>query len=485
MGTIQLKHLTFRYPGASQPVFDHLSVNLDDHWKLGLIGRNGRGKTTFLQLLRGQLVGDGDLIAPQRFTYFPTFPVDPTQTVMTLLTATGAPAWRASIELAKIGLAADTEQRSFTTLSGGEQTRVLLAQGFVNDAAFPLIDEPTNHLDITGRELVGRYLKRKQGFICVSHDQAFLDSFVDHVLALNRRSVDLIAGNVTTWQADKAHRDAAAEAQNDQLRHEIRRLDHRATTQRNWAEQKENASTDAFSRRTAQKLMKRAKSFEHRAATNLAARQGLLTDVETPTQLTTSLQTGNGHQLLFSLRNFQLDRQGRPLFAPLDLDFHQGDQLALIGPNGSGKTSLLSQLCRHEDLPYTGYLINHLPSDIAYLAQDFTTTVHQVDFATMGTAATRTTVWNLMHQLGVARNRLRAPVSEWSMGEAKKAALALTLCAPHALLVWDEPTNYLDLDARNQLITLLRQLQPTIILVDHDRRFIQQACSQEVHLTKV
>lgn len=482
MTLIQFTNLSFTYPGAAAPLFDHLSVNLDDHWKLGLIGRNGRGKTTFLNLLRGQLDAHGTLQAPQRFTYFPADLDTTGQTVLQVMTTGAAPDWRAAVELDRIGLPADIVTRSFASLSGGEQTKVLLARGFVDETAFPLIDEPTNHLDIAGRQAVGRYLRRKHGFICVSHDEHFLDQFVDHVLVLNRHSVDLVAGNVTTWRRDKQRRDQAAQAQNERLHDDIQRLRKRTAVQRQWAQKREGQSTDAASRRAAKKLMRRAKVFEERTTAKVTARQGLLQDVETATDLTTSLQHGQGEQLWLSLRDFAVCRAGQALFDPIDLDFHQGDQLAILGANGSGKSSLIGDLLHRDPLDHVGYCLNQLPADIGYLSQAFAPQIRHLMAQNWGDDATRTRVWNIMHQLGVARERLRAPATDWSMGEAKKAALAITLSQPHALLVWDEPTNYLDLPAREQLGQLLRATQPTLITIDHDLHFLETTCPTRLQL---
>ncbi|KRL53765.1 ATP-binding cassette domain-containing protein [Furfurilactobacillus rossiae] len=484
MSTIQIDQLTFRYPGADAPVFDKLSLNLDTTWRLGLIGRNGRGKTTFMNLLRGQLSGHGLIKSPVTFNYFPDAAINRSQTVMAIMTSTGAEEWQASLELDRIGLDESYEQRLFDTLSGGEQTRVLLARGFVNENDFPLIDEPTNHLDIEGRQVVGTYLRQKQGFICVSHDESFLNLFVDHVMSLNRSSVDLVAGNVENWQVDKERRDNAATTQNEHLQHRIKQLSSRANIQREWAEKRERESNDASSRRMAKKLMSRAKVFEHRTDAAIEQRKGLMNDVDQVDRLRTNVQQTAGGQLLFSLRDFSVKRQNGPLFQPVSLDFHRGDRLAILGPNGVGKTSFLNLLRGQEKLAYDGYLMNDLPQDIGYLSQQFTDFIMDGSFDRWRDHHDETTVWNLMHQLGVSRPRLKAPTSEWSMGEMKKAALAVSLSEPHEILVWDEPTNYLDIDAREQLQTLIQQVRPTMVLIDHDRHFIEETCTQQMTLNK-
>ncbi|MEE8825015.1 putative ABC transporter ATP-binding protein YheS [Lentilactobacillus sunkii] len=484
MGTIQVKNLSYQYLDSDQPIFHNLSVDIDDHWRLGLIGRNGRGKTTFLKLLLGNLDNQGAIKTNIKFSYFPAFPSDPSQSVMDVMTSTGGEEWQARIELEHIGIGESYDQRPFESLSGGEQTRVLLARRFMTRGAFPLIDEPTNHLDISGRKLVGQYLRSKSGFICVSHDESFLNSFVDHVMSLNRSSVDIVSGSINDWKSNKEIRDHSAVEKNIRLRKSIKQLDQRANQQQRWAEQKERESKDASSRKSAKKMMKRVKAFKRRASGKSQERKGLLNDIDQVDNLTTNIQSNTGSNLFFSLRSFSILRNGSKLFSPINVDFHENNRLALYGPNGVGKTTLIQFLQQKVDLNYDGYQLITLPKDIGYLSQNFESFVRNSPFFTDGPLAERTNVWNIMHQLGVSRSRLLASPQEWSMGETKKAALAYTLTQPHTLLIWDEPTNYLDISAREQLINLVKESQPSLILIDHDEHFIRETSTQQVELRK-
>ena len=198
MSQITISHLSFTYDGDYTPVFQDLDLRLDTGWKLGLVGRNGRGKTTLLKLLAGEAEGRGTISRPVPCLRWPRPVSDPMRPVRALLLEETPPeeAWRLDWELSKLGLEGEVLDRPFAALSGGEQTRALLAALFLREDAYPMIDEPTNHLDAQGRALVADYLRGlDRGFLLVSHDRAFLDRCTDHTLALNRTGPELIRGS--------------------------------------------------------------------------------------------------------------------------------------------------------------------------------------------------------------------------------------------------------------------------------------------------
>ena len=171
MSNISINHLTFGFDSQERLLFEDANLNLDTQWKLGLIGRNGRGKTTLLRLLLNELPYSGSITHEQQFVYFPLTVADDQQLTLFVLQESGEfEQWRLERELNLLQLDPEVLWRPFATLSGGEQTKVLLARLFVDEENFPLIDEPTNHLDVTAREHVARYLQQKTGFIVVSHD---------------------------------------------------------------------------------------------------------------------------------------------------------------------------------------------------------------------------------------------------------------------------------------------------------------------------
>lgn len=262
-------------------------------WKLGLIGRNGRGKTTFLKLLMGLYEYRGTISFSVEFEYFP-FPVrEPGRLTMELLgeMAPELEEWKLFRELNLLETDAEVLYRPFETLSNGERTKIMLAALFLKDHRFLLIDEPTNHLDRAARAAVSRYLNRKSGFILVSHDRAFLDVCIDHVLSLNRNTIEAVQGNFTSWWENKEKRDASQAQENERLKKEIGRLREAAKRTEVWSERVEKTKKGtrigglkpdrgAIGHKAA-KMMKRAKSTENRMLRAAKDREGLLKDVET------------------------------------------------------------------------------------------------------------------------------------------------------------------------------------------------------------
>ena len=230
MSMIQVSHLTFGYEGSFDNIFEDVSFQIDTDWKLGFIGRNGRGKTTFLNLLLGRYEYTGTITHSVEFEYFP-YPVeDREEMTLTILEgiAPEAQLWEIQRELSLLEVEEGVLYRPFSTLSNGEQTKTLLAALFLKENRFLLIDEPTNHLDTLAREKVGEYLAGKKGFILVSHDRAFLDRCVDHVLSINRADIEVQRGNYSSWQQNKDRQDQRELAENEQLKKDIKRLEQAA-----------------------------------------------------------------------------------------------------------------------------------------------------------------------------------------------------------------------------------------------------------------
>ena len=222
MSQIRVNDLTFHYEGSYDNIFEHTSFSIDTSWKLGFVGRNGRGKTTFLKLLMGEQDSEGSISSSVAFDYFPfSVPDNSLTTEAVFASISDAPRWRLEKELNLLEVEPDALDRAFATLSPGEQTKVLLAALFSRSGHFLLIDEPTNHLDMEARAVVSRYLNGKQGFILVSHDRAFLDGCVDHILSINRASIEVQKGTFSSWEENRRRQDNFEVAENERLSREI------------------------------------------------------------------------------------------------------------------------------------------------------------------------------------------------------------------------------------------------------------------------
>ena len=197
MSLINVKNLTFGYEGSLKNVFEDVSFQIDTQWKLGLIGRNGRGKTTFLKLLLGSYEYKGTISKVVDFDYFPFEVKNKEKMAIEIVNeiAPHAEDWETIKELNLLHTQADILYRAFSSLSGGEQIKILLVSLFLKGNNFLLIDEPTNHLDLETRKNVMEYLKHKNGFILVSHDRILLDEVVDHIISINRTDITIEKGN--------------------------------------------------------------------------------------------------------------------------------------------------------------------------------------------------------------------------------------------------------------------------------------------------
>ena len=193
MSLINVSNLTFAYDGSYDNIFENVSFQIDTNWKLGFTGRNGRGKTTFLNLLLKKFEYSGTISSQCVFEYFP-FEVPDKGMITAQVVESIYPEhqeWGLVRELSLLEIDEEVLRRPFCTLSNGEQTKVLLAALFLKKNSFLLIDEPTNHLDTYGRELLSKYLKGKKGYILVSHDRALLDGCIDHILSINKTDMIL------------------------------------------------------------------------------------------------------------------------------------------------------------------------------------------------------------------------------------------------------------------------------------------------------
>lgn len=492
MSLIQASHLQFTYDGSYDPVFQDVSFRIDTNWRLGLVGRNGRGKSTLLRLLSGELDSGGALTSPGPCAVFP--PAAPEPEILTLdaleSLCPGVPQWRLLRELRLLDVPEEALWRPFGTLSGGEQTRALLAALFLNEEAYPLLDEPTNHLDQAGRRLLGDYLASKPGFLLVSHDRALLDRCADHILSIERTGIQIQKGSFSIWWENRQRQEADQRTENEKLRREIARLGEAARQAGGWAGAVEKTKTGVrnsglrpdrgYIGHKSAKMMQRAKSIQRRREAAAEAKSALLKNEERTDALKLVQPRLPGERLL-ELREVAVLYDGQPAGAPVSFTLRTGDRLVLRGPNGCGKSSLLRLICG-EDLAHTGTLRRTGNLRISFVAQDSSRLRGGLrDFA-RASGLDETLFLAILRKLDFPRVQFEKDLSALSGGQKKKVLLARSLCEDAHLLVWDEPLNYIDLFSRIQLEELLAGSGPTCLLVEHDVRFQEQAATRVIDL---
>lgn len=495
MAQIDISHLTFAYDGSYDNIFEDVSLRLDTDWRLGLTGRNGRGKTTLLRLLMGEYEYRGQISAPVDFAYFP-FPVTEPERETLELIQTQCPElelWQLMKEMARLELEEELLYRPFATLSNGERTKLLLAALFQRENAFLLIDEPTDHLDLRGRELVSRWLGTKKGFILVSHDRAFLDGCVDHIMAINRANVTVTKGNFSTWWENKERQDAFELGENEKLKKEIRRLKETVREKAQWSDTAERRKVGVDRTKVdnvkgwaplqgakSKKQMARAKAIEARQTRAVEDKEKLLKNIEQSPELKlTSLS--HWSRRLVEAKELAPVYGGWPVCAPVSFTLSQGERIALRGKNGAGKSSLLKLICG-QPIDYRGRLelagglvLSVVPQDASFLRGNL------ADFA-RERELDESLFKAILRKLAFSREQFEKDMGAFSAGQKKKVLLAAALCRPAHLYIWDEPLNYIDVLSRMQIEELLSAYEPTMLFVEHDRAFCDKIATSVVEI---
>lgn len=495
MSVIDVKNLTFGYD-SRENVFENVSFQIDTSWRLGFIGRNGKGKTTFLKLLMGEYDYTGQIKASVQFEYFP-YDVRDTRwlTRGVLESITGeADEWRLVRELNMLEVDKSCLDRKFSLLSGGEQTKVLLSAMFIKPNGFLLIDEPTNHLDKRGRELLSAYLKTKEGFILVSHDRAFLDGCVNHILSLNRLSLEIQAGNFSSWYQNKIQRDAFEQAENIRLKKDIERLKEASRKAGQWADRAESSKIGggifrketksiggrAYIGEKSRRLQQTRKTIERRVQNEMEKKKGLFKDIEELQELRMNSLLYYSERLIEG-KDLSLYYGEKQVCKSINFKIDRGEKIALEGQNGSGKSSLLKLICG-EDISFTGQLYRGSGLKISYVPQDASFLYGSLRQYAQECGIDITLFMALLRKLDFTKEHFERDMQFYSDGQKKKVLLARSLCEHAHLYIWDEPLNYIDIFSRMQLEEMLLKSDAAVLFVEHDSAFLDKISMRRVKI---
>lgn len=508
MAQISVNNLTFCYEGSFDNIFENVSFSIDTDWKLGFIGRNGKGKTTFLNLLLGKYHYTGSIRTSSIFDYFP---YHITQKQMLLPAAEfleelkpRSEFWRVICELEQLDENSEILYRPFQTLSPGERTKILLALLFSGENDFLLIDEPTNHLDRHSREVIKNYLSSKKSFILVSHDRDLLDECIDHVLVLNRQTIEVQSGNFSSWWENKQRKDQFAKAENEKHLKEIGKLKQASARVSQWADKSENSkigfdpvkehdrslNTRAYIGAKTKKMQSRVTQMEKRINREIEEKEGLLADLEqTPDLKITPLI--HHKKTLINVRDYSLKYEDakEALFSGLTFNLSRGDRVAIHGKNGCGKSTLLKMILQKAGTVNTclpliesGTCESASGLSISYINQDTSMLKGSVsDFCTKQNLD-ESLFCAILRQLDMNRVQFLKNMEDYSEGQKKKVLIAASLLTPAHLYIWDEPLNYIDVFSRMQIEKLILDYQPTMMFVEHDVRFREKTATAVIEL---
>jgi ATPase subunit of ABC transporter with duplicated ATPase domains len=511
-----------------------LTVAGDD--RVGIIGPNGVGKTTLLRILAGELdpsagrveripsslaVGylrqerplGGAGVAEVLARRTGVTGAEEALHAATAALARGAPGsadayaraldrWtvlgvadfdaRVDAVLDHVGLGASRRDQPVATLSGGEAARVDLAALMLHQAPILLLDEPTNDLDLDGLALLEEsVLRTDRGLVIVSHDRALLERVVTTVVELDEhtRSATTYHGGWAAYERERRGARARAEAAHQTYIAERDRLRSQARRERQWSAA--GVRRAATRPRDNDKSIRsgRIEAAENRAgqATRALARLNRLETVDKPWEgwelrlrLADAQRSGT---LAAELRGAVVERGGF-ILGPVDVDLRHGDRVRIVGPNGAGKTTLLHALLGRLALvsgtQRTGPAV--VVGELGQARRDLDGG-DVLDAVTRASGATPEQVRSSLAKLGLDADDVTRPPASLSPGERTRAVLAVFQLLGVNLLVLDEPTNHLDLPAIEQLEQVLGTYDGTLLLVSHDRRFVENvSCTRTWHV---
>ena len=490
MSEINVSHLSFSYPGRYEKIFDDTSFIINTDWKLGIIGRNGKGKTTFLKILNGELEYQGQISKKVDIDYFPFEVKDYTQNTIDIIKqiAVNAEDWEITKELNLLETDLDVLYRPFETLSGGEQVKVLLVALFLKNNNFLLIDEPTNHLDIYSRDTIANYLKNKNGFILVSHDRELLDKVVDHIISINNTTIDVQAGNYSSWKQNKNYKDNFELSQNEKLEKEINRLKVAAADTSRWSDavEKTKIGNGPCERghvgHMAAKMMKRSKAIEKRINKEIDEKSNLLNDIDRQDYLEIKPLDTKRNKLIVADK-ITIGYGEKIVIDNLSFEINKGDKVCFKGKNGSGKSTILKAIIGDENVQITNGNFgvgNELK--ISYVCQ-FTNDLKGSlrDYAEEN-KINESVFKAMLAKMGFSKEEFDKKIESLSEGQKKKVLLAKSITENADIYVWDEPLNFIDIQTREQIEDMILKYNPTLIFVEHDNTFVQKIANKIIEL---
>lgn len=490
---LQIVDLTYRIGGHL--VLDRASVTVPTRAKVALIGRNGAGKTTLLELIMGRLEPDGGSIELPRTARFATVaqqaPDGPENLLETVLAADreragalaeleaaevaedadaigtiharlldidahSAPARAAGI-LAGLGFGQDEMSRPCASFSGGWRMRVALAAALFQRPDVLLLDEPSNHLDFEAAAWLETHLARFAGtLLLVSHDREMLDKIAERVIHLEDGQLTDYRGNYTTFERTLAERRLAQTRESQSLAARRERM---------------KSFVDRFRAKAtkARQAQSRLKALEKLGPVEaIVERRAVSLDFLPPEPLPPPLIT---------IENGVVGYGETPVLSGLDIRIDMDDRIALLGPNGNGKSTLM-RLIAGRLAPMAGRLHRSSKLRVGYFAQ------HQADELDMRATGLIELTRRLetlppsrvrahLGRFGFEGERAETPIEKLSGGEKARLLFCLmSVQAPHILLL-DEPTNHLDVDAREALVHALNAYEGAVVLVSHDAHLIE------------
>lgn len=477
---IEINSLSKEY--INHQVLNGVSFTISDGDRIGLVGNNGSGKTTILKILAGLEAPDSGSVSifPHNLSigYIPQvsdFPSD--KTIIDCL-ATDED-YKSYVALDKLEIT-DLALKKFGELSSGQKTKVYLARLLIQQPDILLLDEPTNHLDVESLSWLENYLNNYHGiFLAVSHDRRFLDNSVNKILELDVGVVKTYGGNYSFYQQQKTIETEAIKRNYIVQEKIVTRIEARVRTMKNKTQQLEVITTgaDHYMRRKAAKSASRAKSTEKMLDLQLTNRGIDKPPIDIELSLLFKPHKESGKIVLYFDKVTKYF-DNHKVIDKLTMVINQGDRIALVGPNGSGKSTLINLIIGNTNAT-SGKVEIGTNVDIGYLPQEhdrLDSESNPIDYLINTAHIDKTSAYKLTKRFLLGEEESKIPVRNLSSGQKSKLALASIMASGANFIILDEPTNYLDIKAIEALESALVSYPGTLLIVSHDRYFLDRIC---------
>lgn len=457
-------------------LFENVSFSIGDNEKIGLIGRNGSGKSTFLKILMGIMEADeGEIAIPKHHDIgFLQQHIAFTHDSVVAEVASVLPSdrvyesWKGEKILTGLGFSEDDMLTDPGLFSGGYQVKIQLAKLLLQEPSLLLLDEPTNYLDIHSSAWLKRFLKKwPSAMILITHDRLFMDDIITHTLYIHRGSIRKTRGKTANIYTQVATEEAI---------HEQTRM----------RQEKQQKATQAWIDKVKAKASMATRA---QSRAKQLAKQTVLGKLSDQDQLAFHFPFCG-----FQSREFQLQTQqlrfgycvDKILINQFSFALSYGDKVCVIGKNGKGKSTLL-RLLAHELQPLAGAITQHDKTALGYFAQtniarlDSTLTVFD-QLAQFGPQHNEQTLRSVAANLMFDKHRIDKRISMLSGGEKSRVMLGRLLLNPSNLLLLDEPTNHFDMESCEALITAIKDFPGSVVMVSHDERYLQDVATKLIVL---
>jgi macrolide transport system ATP-binding/permease protein len=489
---LQVKNLQKKF--GEREILKDISFDIRQGEKIGLVGWNGSGKTTLVNMLMGNVEPDKGAITtwPSHLKtgYLPQS-TDYTLDVERELLDSAEELFQTSKWL---GLQKEIiEREEFQHLSGGEKLKLSIAKIWANHPEFLILDEPTNHLDLQGITWLTEEVCRYAGAaLIISHDRRFLDQTVNKIFEIEESKITIYDGNYSEYRAEKLRRYEQQKRDYEKQQRKVEMIEQQVNTLKNWSEKAHRLAgkggtlsenrligVKEFERVKAKKKDNQVKSKLKRLNLELSKK-----GVEKPKEETDVFfhfdASGKRGKRLIEARGLTKQFGDKLLFEKSHFYIKHGERIGLIGNNGAGKTTFIRMLLEAEPLT-KGSIWKSESMRIAYLSQDVSDmpedkSVH--DYLELQERDQITKARTIFANMGINDDKLTKPISNLSLGERTRVKLVQMILQEYDVLILDEPTNHLDLPSREQLEETLSEFNGTLIIVSHDRFFVEKLCDK-------